>query len=76
MTYATISIDRREAYYERAAQLIAANPLGFYSRAERGRRVQAAIQPKDLTWDRLKSKGAKPAPVVDLSERRAAKAAR
>ena len=48
MNYASISIDRREAYYERAAQLIAADPLGFYCRAEAGRRVQSAIKPKDL----------------------------
>lgn len=48
MTYASISIDRREAYYERAAKLIAADPLGFYCRAEAGRRVQSRIKPKDL----------------------------
>jgi len=48
MNYASISIDRREAYYERAAQLIAADPLGFYSRAEAGRRVQGNIKPRDL----------------------------
>ena len=48
MNYASISIDRREAYYERAAQLIAADPLGFYCRAEAGRRVQSGIKPKDL----------------------------
>jgi hypothetical protein len=48
MNYASISIDRREAYYERAASLIAADPLGFYCRAEAGRRVQGNITPKDL----------------------------
>jgi hypothetical protein len=48
MNYASISIDRREAYYERAASLIAADPLGFYCRAEAGRRVQGNIKPKDL----------------------------
>ena len=48
MNYASISIDRREAYYERAASLIAADPLGFYCRAEAGRRVQSNIKPKDL----------------------------
>lgn len=48
MQYASISIDRREAYYERCAALIAADPLGFYSRAENGRRVQSCIKPKDL----------------------------
>jgi len=48
MNYASISIDRREAYYERAAQLIAADPLAFYCRAEAGRRVQGNIKPKDL----------------------------
>jgi hypothetical protein len=48
MNYASISIDRREAYYERAAALIAADPLGFYTRAEKGRQVQSHIKPKDL----------------------------
>lgn len=48
MKYAQISIDRRAEYYERAASLIAADPLGFYARAEKGRQVQAAIKPKDL----------------------------
>lgn len=48
MQYASISIDRREAYYERCAALIAADPLGFYSRAENGRRLQSCIKPKDL----------------------------
>jgi hypothetical protein len=48
MNYASISIDRREAYYERCASLIAADPLGFYCRAENGRRVQGNIKPKDL----------------------------
>lgn len=44
----SVSIDRREAYYERAAPLIAKDPLGFYTRAEHGRRVQAGIKPQDL----------------------------
>lgn len=48
MQYASISVDRREAYYERCATLIAADPLGFYTRAENGRRVQRCIKPKDL----------------------------
>jgi hypothetical protein len=48
MQYASISIDRREAYYERCAQIIAKDPLGFYTRAEAGRRVQSCIKPKDL----------------------------
>jgi len=48
MNYASISIDRREAYYERCASLIAKDPLGFYSRAEAGRRVQGQIKPQDL----------------------------
>lgn len=48
MNYASISIDRREAYYERCASLIAADPLGFYCRAEAGRRVQGNIKPQDL----------------------------
>jgi hypothetical protein len=48
MNYASISIDRREAYYERAATLIASDPLAFYTRAEKGRQVQSHIKPKDL----------------------------
>ena len=48
MNYASISIDRRGAYYERAASLIAADPLGFYTRAEKGRQVQSHIKPSDL----------------------------
>ena len=48
MNYASISIDRREAYYERAATLIAQDPLAFYTRAEKGRQVQSHIKPKDL----------------------------
>lgn len=78
MTYASISIDRREAYYERAAALIAADPLGFYTRAEAGRKLQSAIRPKDLQPFkpaplRLVFQ-ATPARVVDLAERKRAKA--
>lgn len=42
MTYASTSIDRRADYYARIAPLIAADPLDFYTRAERGRRFVAA----------------------------------
>lgn len=42
MTYASTSIDRRADYYVRAAAVIAADPLDFYTRAERGRRFQAS----------------------------------
>jgi hypothetical protein len=48
MQYASISVDRREAYYERCASIIARDPLGFYTRAEAGRRVQNSIKPSDL----------------------------
>lgn len=48
MNYAVISIDRRAEYYARVAELIAADPLGFYTRAEKGRQVQARIKPRDL----------------------------
>ena len=41
MTYASTSIDRRADYYVRAAAVIAADPLDFYTRAERGRRFLA-----------------------------------
>lgn len=42
MTYASTSIDRRADYYARIAPLIAADPLDFYTRAERGRRFLAS----------------------------------
>lgn len=41
-SYASTSIDRRADYYARCAELIAQDPLDFYTRAERGRRIQAA----------------------------------
>lgn len=43
MIIETISVDRRADYYERAAPVIAADPLDFYCRAERGRRFQATF---------------------------------
>lgn len=42
------SIDRRADDYRRAAAHIAADPLAHYTRAEAGRKLQAAIQPRDL----------------------------
>jgi hypothetical protein len=42
MTYASTSVDRRAEYYARSAAVIAADPLDFYTRAERGRRFQAS----------------------------------
>lgn len=42
MSYASTSIDRRADYYVRCAPLIAADPLDFYTRAERGRRFLAS----------------------------------
>jgi hypothetical protein len=41
-SYASISVDRRADYYARCAGIIAADPLDFYTRAERGRRFQAS----------------------------------
>jgi hypothetical protein len=41
MTYASTSVDRRAEYYNRAAAVIAADPLDFYTRAEKGRKFQA-----------------------------------
>jgi hypothetical protein len=38
MTYASTSIDRRAQYYAKCADVIAADPLDFYTRAEKGRR--------------------------------------
>jgi len=42
MTYASTSIDRRAEYYTRIAELIAADPLDFYTRAEKGRQFMAS----------------------------------
>ncbi|MGH8028491.1 MAG: hypothetical protein ACREO3_01010 [Arenimonas sp.] len=56
-------IDRRAEYYRRAASAIAADPLDFYTRAERGRQllrnwhtpVVAALLPNNvLTLPRKK----------------------
>lgn len=41
MNYSTMSIDRRAQYYARSAEIIAADPLDFYTRAERGRKFLA-----------------------------------
>ncbi len=41
MRAGTISVDNRAKYYRDIAPVIAADPLGFYCRAERGRQVQA-----------------------------------
>lgn len=41
MNYSTMSIDRRAQYYARSAEIIAADPLDFYTRAERGRKYLA-----------------------------------
>jgi hypothetical protein len=38
MSYASTSVDRRADYYARCAAVIAADPLSFYCRAEKGRR--------------------------------------
>lgn len=78
MTYASMSIDRREAYYERCAALIAKDPLGFYSRAEAGRRIQSAIKPKDLQpfAQSVEPLPAEAAPAVDIQTARAKRARR
>ena len=44
MTYASTSVDRRAQYYARCADIIAADLLDFYTRAERGRRWQSRFQ--------------------------------
>lgn len=68
MTYASTSVDRRAAYYARCAEVIAADPLDFYTRAERGRRwisrFQVQLQPAQLVslyLDRVARKSARPA---------------
>lgn len=45
----TISVDRREQYYVDVAPLVRKDPLWFYTRAERGRRIQRAIRPVNLS---------------------------
>jgi len=42
MKYSSMSIDRRAQYYARAADVIAADPLDFYTRAEKGRKFQTS----------------------------------
>ena len=61
MSYVVLTIDRRAEYYARAAPLIAADPLGFYTRAEKGRRIIAA---------RLSIHAMQPANVVAFSDPR------
>ncbi len=46
--YETVSVDRRAEYYARAAKHIAADPLNFYTRAEQGRKWQAAMNAPKL----------------------------
>jgi hypothetical protein len=58
MTYASISVDRRADYYARCAEVIAADPLDFYTRAEKGRKFLAG---------RFSANAAKPAPVASIS---------
>lgn len=62
----TIIRDRTAAYYARAAALIAADPLAFYTRAERGRRFQKWLR----TYTRTACE------VVALDARRARRGAR
>ena len=47
MSYATTSIDRRAAYYQRCAEVIASDPLDFYCRAEKGRQYLEARRVPD-----------------------------
>jgi hypothetical protein len=61
MSYVVLTIDRRAEYYARAAALIAADPLGFYTRAETGRRIIAA---------RLSIHAMQPANIVAISDAR------
>jgi hypothetical protein len=57
MTYASTSIDRRAIYYARAADLIAADPLDFYTRAERGRRWQTSqFDPRTIGAEEIVSR--------------------
>ncbi len=49
MTYASTSVDRRAIYYARAAEIIAADPLDFYTRAEKGRKFQTSQLNSRLT---------------------------
>jgi len=57
MTYASTSVDRRAIYYTRAANVIAADPLDFYTRAEKGRRWQASqFVPRILQAEELVSR--------------------
>lgn len=46
MKYAYKTTDRRDAYYGRAAPIIATDSLAFYTRAERGRVFQMNLFPR------------------------------
>ena len=61
MRYETITIDRRADYYERAGEIIAADPLDFYCRAEKGRKWQATIFYTGREYERTE--------ILDASER-------
>lgn len=63
----TVSIDRREGYYERCASLIAKDPLGFYVRAEAGRRIQNALRP-NLSYLELCMRVAGKRELADMEE--------
>lgn len=64
MTYASISVDRRADYYARCAELIAADPLDFYTRAEKGRKFLASQFSANAS--RPAATAAAPAPVPRL----------
>ena len=46
--WSAVVIALEASWKERCASIIAKDPLGFYCRAEAGRRVQGNIKPKDL----------------------------
>jgi hypothetical protein len=59
-------VDRIAAYFRKTADQRARLPGTFLARYEAGRKVQARIQPKALTWERLKSLGRRTPVVVAM----------
>lgn len=55
------TVDRREAYYRRVAPHVAADPLAFYTRAEKGRRYLAWLREP-----RAPKPAAAPAPAANI----------
>lgn len=68
MNAATFTVNRIAAYLDKIAPFVEANPSDYYARQTHGKFIQARIQPKDLTLERLMAKGKKSAKVLPLDQ--------